>query len=463
MRKKPSIALYWLACSLVLSLIPTFATGQGLEYKGVWYRPARASFLVELMDDVKASGATYSPREAAILDLDQNFSAIKSQLAANSVVVRLPDDDSFWAQVGCCATYDPISRPRQETGVAEEIILSIANKYGLKVIFVVEPSPYKRNVDDTFSTVNNPPSNPAGAWNFIHQFFDPALYYGVRCTTKLELVFLPNTCAGTYFNDPRVAGWLFGVEWKPENPPDVAFINKYWNFFYSLVHWNGSQTGFAGIYLNGGLDDINNVQARIPAFKSLFSPITTNTQPDVFGLEWYGGGNYNFSNVGNDMGLMMSLMCCTVYNVPYNRIGFFEGGSNQNNNPGRAQFYRDAIGVAANFGAKALMVWHSDPYVNLADCESGTDPNPIGQDLYALFSGNTFALDGCTSYPPNPYGYHEGDQFVYRTDTRSVGYGRYQYGTLKDIGVAVQDSFDTTPPTTPTGLIATVMSGTQVR
>src|SRR5437016_3358311 len=47
-------------------------------------------------------------------------------------------------------------------------------------------------------------------------------YYGTRCTTKLELVGLANSCTGDYYSDTRVAGWLFGVEWYPGNTGDVC-------------------------------------------------------------------------------------------------------------------------------------------------------------------------------------------------------------------------------------------------
>ena len=419
-----------------MALLPKVAAAQTLQYKGIWYRSSRASFFGELMDDVKPSGATYSPREAAILDLDQNFSALKNQLAANAVVIRLPDDDGWQAQSGGVASYDPAGRPREETGVAQEIILAVANKYGLKVIFVIEPSYYKRQVDDTFGSSSNPP----GAWDFIHQFFGPALYYGTRCTTKLELVGLANSCTGDYYSDTRVAGWLLSLEWDPGNHGDVSFINKYWNYFYSLVHWNGSQTGFAGIYLLGGPDTgITEMETRISNFKNLIWPITGNTQPDVFGLEWYGNGSYSCTNISLDMSEMFNVMRDWVYSVPPNRIAWMEGGSNTSD-PGRVQCYTDAINTAAGQGSKGLFVWSSDDYDNLGICYSGT-----GGDVLTPFASNTFTADACKNFGiPISDGWHwwNGSQWILVNETWDAQYGRYQYSaTLKNIGTAIHDGF----------------------
>ncbi|MBI1746733.1 MAG: hypothetical protein HYR55_09115 [Acidobacteria bacterium] len=231
-------------------------------------------------------------------------------------------------------------------------------------------------VDDTFGSSITPP----GAYDFIHQFFDPSLYYGSVCTTKLELVGLQNSCVRPYYNDSRVAGWYFGGEWCvsaqcPYYAKEQAFINKYWDFFYSLVHWQGSQTGFAGIYPLAGPDLLARVgefatQNRIDCLKQLFPPASSNcssesvsllNQPDIFGVEWYGNcvqedpmGNcitsYDLTHISSDTITLANWMMNDIYPVPANRIALMEGGTYQVNAPSavRQQFFTDAIDTAAS-------------------------------------------------------------------------------------------------------------------
>ncbi|MBI1746732.1 MAG: hypothetical protein HYR55_09110 [Acidobacteria bacterium] len=111
---------------------------QVIPHKAVFYRPAHAAFVAELADDTPPTpfgGPT--PREQAIQTLDQNFGLIAQNLHANRIVIALSDDDSWQSQFGGGWSYDPVARPKPQTGVAQEIILSIANKWGLKVIFAL--------------------------------------------------------------------------------------------------------------------------------------------------------------------------------------------------------------------------------------------------------------------------------------------------------------------------------------
>jgi hypothetical protein len=72
--------------------------------------------------------------------------------------------------------------------VAQEIILSIAQKYELDVVFVIEPSEYHADNTDLDKY-----ENERGAYTYIQQFFDPTLFYGPQTTTQLPAVGLANS------------------------------------------------------------------------------------------------------------------------------------------------------------------------------------------------------------------------------------------------------------------------------
>ncbi len=299
--------------TVFLLFLPGGAMAQIIPYKAVFYRPSRASFAAELADDTLPPGASRTPREAAILSLDNDFSLIRNSLRANAVVIALRDDDGFSAQFGGGWPYDPQNRPAPQRAVAQEIILAIANSRGLKVIFSIGFSGYHRFIDDTFP-------NLPGAWQFIQALIDPTVFYGSPCTTKLGLVGLPNSCVRSYFDDPRVAGWFFDGEWCVTTDGSCDFgiaardrlmINKYWNYFRSVVHWNGSQTAFDGIFAiaapdNCGQQSCNETTGAVPkaiidALKGMFGGATGNQVPQKLGFEWYGNGTYNLLNIAGDL------------------------------------------------------------------------------------------------------------------------------------------------------------------
>jgi hypothetical protein len=87
-----------LLCLAAIGFALAVATySQPLTFKGVWYRPHQGAFIGQLADD---TGPSPTPREAAIETLEQNFWAIRYVMNANTVIVRLPDDDDWQGKWG---------------------------------------------------------------------------------------------------------------------------------------------------------------------------------------------------------------------------------------------------------------------------------------------------------------------------------------------------------------------------
>jgi hypothetical protein len=108
--------------------------------KAVWYQALRASFAAEFALDSELQ---------MVRTLGQNFEQIKTLLGANTVLIRLMDQDARCGQYGGGFSYNPEADPRQvlidykdgtppflvqtrpdfmiRRSVAQEIILSIAH------------------------------------------------------------------------------------------------------------------------------------------------------------------------------------------------------------------------------------------------------------------------------------------------------------------------------------------------
>jgi len=145
--------------------------------KAVWRQAFRSSFAPEFGDATQLQ---------MVRTLDQNFSQIKNVLGANTVVVRLMDQDACCGQYGGGFSYNPASDPAEVIidygdgtapfpvptrpdfmlgrSVAQEIILSIAQKHGLDVVFAIELSGYHVNIEDLDQY-----ENPAGAYAFMNR------------------------------------------------------------------------------------------------------------------------------------------------------------------------------------------------------------------------------------------------------------------------------------------------------
>ena len=476
-----------LVCSLFFIFFSVYATGQTLRYKAVWYRPTHQAFVAELADDTPSSPFGGSPREAVIASVDQNFMQISQTLRANAVVINLNDDDTYAAAWGGGWSYDPCNRPKPQNAVAQEIILSLANKWGLKVIFEVNFSNWHRYNNDAFGTGDPTMQCPRtpGAYDYIHHLIDPVVFYAQTpcsdsmcqssppshplCTTKLSsLAGLSDHCTRTYFDDPRVAGWQFSGEWCVDPScfyvsQDTAFINKYWGHFYNLVHWCDdpshmctSAGQFAGIYPQSSPDDTGGVAAaknRIFALKQMFAPGPGGlTQPDVFGFAWYGTGNYNLQSISGDIRTLRDCMEGIAgsgcgYSVLGNSVLLMEGGSNKVSDSYFGQFFTDAINTAAEADSRGsplagISVWVSDGFGNLdascSDTSSGAQSDPDG---YSIFN-YTFTWAGCRLFPwPSGFpGWHFGSDAVF-THYQAT-YGRVNFPSLRSvIGPAIRDAF----------------------
>ena len=365
--------------------------------KAVWYQALRASFAAEFALDSELQ---------MVRTLGQNFEQIKTLLGANTVLIRLMDQDAWCGQYGGGFSYNPAADPRQvlidykdgtppflvhtrpdfmiRRSVAQEIILSIAHKYELDVVFVIELSDYHANTNDLDKY-----ENEVGAYNYIQQYFDPTLYYGQQTTTQLPAVGLDNSTSRSYLNDTRIAGWLLEPEWDPNavtgeaiSGHQLELFQRYWAHFQNLVHFRdpgaNERRHFAGIYLvSPDGQDRSQLGTLISSYKTLM--FEQRAPPDVFGFAWYGNGNYDTSQIGPDIEFMVNEMGKPdPVAVSPDTIALLEGGCNQVSNPARLSFYRDAIQRANQLGLKGIAVWEADGYSNLGPNQSGgnTDPNP---------------------------------------------------------------------------------------
>src|SRR5262249_23692607 len=154
------------------------------------------------------------------------------------------------------------------------------------------------------------------------------------CSTYLHVIGLAEACTGHSLNtDTRVTGWLLEPEWHPQANgtflnSEQTILNRYWGFFYSLVHWNGSQTGFAGLYMAS--PDDSQWPNKIDTY---ISAMAGQTKPDLWGLAWYGNSPYNVANISNDLGAMVTRMqndaIANGFSIPTSAIAFMEGGTDQ--------------------------------------------------------------------------------------------------------------------------------------
>ena len=330
------------------------STSEPPAFHSVYFHPYLGSFWAALADDM----GTPSPRQEMIWSINNELQAIRAS-GLDTITVPLPDNDTWFSQFGGGFSYDPINYPTAQYAVGQEILLRIAAANGLKVIFVIEPSDYRRSTDgraawnglaDQYDVT---PSNH-GSLDFIHSLIDPASYYGPLVTTKLSTIGLTDGPIGAYYNDPRVAGFILAPELNPavistENVQTHRYyFNKYWNWFYNLVHWNGSSTAFAAIYVIGSPN--NGVAAQISAvknFKSWFATGTGNMMPDYIGIEGYGGSGYPLQNAATDMNVILNAMVNADtanypgdFAIPSQKIFIAEANTDEQANPYTNQYYQ---------------------------------------------------------------------------------------------------------------------------
>jgi hypothetical protein len=427
--------------------------------------------MAELADD---SGPSPTPRERALVTLDQNFYGLSVNTHANTVIFRLEDEDSYAGKWGGGYTWDPPARPKPQYSVAQELAVAVAAKYGLKVIFAINFSVYHVQTDDTFGAV----TPTRGAYHAIHALIDPWVYYGSLLTTKLQVVGLSNRYTHTFMGDTRIVGWQFHGEWPldPTQPWFAAFLGKYWDFFYVLVHWNGANSSFAGIYTQAAPDGqqwndyptcsparLGNPAAqtwspagRIRTFKQFFQGQAH--RPDVYGFQWYGNviGSlaYDLRCVDADVRSLARMMRDDVYGVPTAQIALMEGGTAQVSSPYLHDFFVKAADGAANVdgvATRGMSAYESDATDNHGYCGLWDDP---GQAPYALnkvtypitsctWNGCRDSTGGCSLWPGPPQGWHMNETpGSLTTDNWPAGWGRKFYFDQTASGWALTDAFN---------------------
>lgn len=471
-----------------------------IPFKAVFYKPSMASFWVELADD---TGSSPTPREFALQTVDQNFQSIEN-LHANAVVVYLPDEDSWQSQYGGGFTYDPVERPKPQFAVAQELLVTLAAKHNLKVIFQINFSTWHMsNVtggSDLYGNTTGGPVDYPGAYAFIHALIGPASYYGNLWTTHLPEVGCPDHQIHDFINDERIAGWYLGGEWFMQLPNQKAFFLKYWPWFYTLVHYERSNAHpatrgslrqvvqFAGVYPGGwpvtSPDSVDCDPARLTldrdgqpigseynfsAFnsleylKSLFVDNPSFSKPDLWSFEWYGTSNglnpgppngYRTSCIASDINAIAQHMSMYGFPVPMGAIGLHEGGTDYTVDPvpgqpqdaGANQFYLDAITTANRLGLRQIAVWNSDGQTNTGACVLGSDYplSTSGDDGFqyfsALFGLSLITNPQCRLWLPDQQFGWHDGTTVYDTSFPAE-YGISRYSGLTESGLAVTAAF----------------------
>jgi len=339
-----------------VALARTAAYGaQPPAFHSVYFQPYH-SFWAALADD----SGTPSPRQEMVWSINNELQAIRAS-GLDTITVPLPDNDSWWSQHGGGFSYDPKNYPTGQYAVAQEILLRIAAANGLKVIFVIQPSPYRESTDgragwNGLADQYDVAPSAGGSFDFIHALIDPLSYYGPLMTTELSTIGLADGPIGSYNEDPRVSGFIFAPELNPAvvSPGTGVqthryYFNKYWNWFYNLVHWNGSGTAFAAIYIVGSPNSpgVNAQVAAIKNFKSWFAPGSGNSMPDYVGIEAYGATGYPLQNMAADMNVILNAMIgadTTQYpgdfQIPSQKVFVAEANTDEQANPYTNQYYQ---------------------------------------------------------------------------------------------------------------------------
>ncbi len=441
-------------------------------FKTLYYHTVQASFWAQLADD---TGSSPTPRELAIASLNQNFGAIKA-LGFDTVTFGLIDSDAWASAHGGGFSYDPKNpaAARRPFAVAQEIALRIADANHLKVIFSISFNSYRFSSDgrtewaglaDEYGST----SNPRGAYDFIHGLIDPNLYYGVQQTTKLDTIGVANGPTRSFIGDSRIIGWEMSAEWNRwvvNTETGVSTqqrgFQKYWNFFYKLVHAHGAQTAFAGTYMIGSPESVRapgKQLENIKAFKQWFAPGSGIIQPDLVGMEFYGEvakSDYDLGSVAQDLNTMIDAMenadpgFAGDFRIPANEIYLGEGNANQTGDPGINQYFQDVFQVFIDRELSGIKFFVSD---SLADKSvNGTPTLAVALPIFDIFS-TSYAAAGNRKYPrdlppgiswhwgPKPGGsYADPTTYLTSAEVSESSYGQWTYVHPTNTGLWIQQA-----------------------
>lgn len=465
------VVRFFVLCAIALLSHMAAANAVTMSFHTVYYHTVQGSFWAQLADD---TGASPTPRQLAIASVNNNFKAIKA-LGFDTVTLNLPDDDGWPSQHGGGFSYDPASAiaTRPQYAIAQEIVVRIAAANDLKVIFEIAPSNYQFSTDDRAAWVGladqyNSTSNPPGAYNFIQSLINPTLYYGVQNTTKLSTVGIKDGPTRSFIGDTKIIGWQLYAEWNRWVinaqsgicTQQLAFT-KYWNYFYNLVHSNGADNAFAGTYLIGSPDGGTAQVQNIKVFKQWFAPGTGVIEPDLIGIEYYGGSTakgYNLASEYNDLTTMVNAMATADtagdFAIPTSKIYLGEGNANQQGTPAINQYFQDVMQVMSDDGLAGIQFFVSDTLANATD-SSGNPTLTPALPIYDLFA-TTFASSGVLTYPddlasgvswhlnPGAGGsYADPTTYPATQDEFSAAYGKWLYTAPTDIGTWLGEAIAT--------------------
>ena len=435
------------------ALAATSALGRA-RFHSVYYHMSDATFWANLASTAAIAlpnGTKSTLRDVAIASINQNFQQIKN-LGFDTVGLVLPDEDDWSSQFGGGFSYDPTIRGRGKPGfaVAEEIIVRIAASWGLKVIFDIAPSIYRMSQDgaaadkglaDEFLYAGGPADDMT---KFIESVMNSPKYYGVQNTTGLSTIGLKDGPTRSFIGDSRIIGWQFSAEWNPyiSDGHRVAtnkyVFQKYWNYFYGLVHQGGANNAFAGAYLGGGPAQGKDAKGNlivvdaIRAFKKFFAPGSGIIEPDLVGMEFYAAAPtpqaaaqarcaYDLRKFYSDAQKMIDAMENNpndrgVYDshdfaIPSYKIYFGEGSANRNDSTdsyatmgGLNQYFEDALQVLDDNRLAGLQFFASDTLTISGGLKQGyvlhpgiTDTN--GHPVFDIFQ-STYGYVGSTALTP---------------------------------------------------------------
>lgn len=427
-----------LKLSLVFALLTTVISHAFATEKIVYYSPYQGATLMKLLAD--DSG----PRALLVPSIYQNFKALAA-IGANAVVIRCDEEGSYVGEEGGGFPYNPTSTGLEyepQMAVAQEIVVSLADAAGLKVIFLIYPSFYHEIISQA-----EPSIGAVDMKSYLYSIISPGSFYPTPqlATTHLSSVGLQDhNITANYAADIRVYGFIFPVEYAFPTfdaswySQQLAFMNTYWPFFYNLCHTGGNSKAI--MYISsfpcqsgsnagslGPCTDGSYPYANIKGVKSYFTQYQPNTKPDLMGFEWYAPGPQWESTIANTISLQVSALTSVDpaypydYSVPISNIWMAEGGlasAPASRALAVSAYYLNALTAAYSQGLPAVAVWGSiDVWETYMNGFPYSIPGPGGdalvnpvldfnstQQAFALFN-STIGQQITRYYPCSPEGY----------------------------------------------------------